>query len=104
MEVNKSYIEFLLQLLNNDENIDIENHQEELIVNLYLTLLSLSNLEYSEKLDQVEKELGIEIFGDTKVKISLVDEDEETWDILDDKTADEISKINTNYINEEMTK
>ena len=46
MEVNKSYIEFLLQLLNNHENIDIENHQEELIVNLYLTLLSLSNLEY----------------------------------------------------------
>ena len=53
---------------------------------------------------EIEKELGIEIIGDTKVKISLVDEDEETWDILDDKTADEISKINTNYINEEMTK
>ena len=37
MEVNKSYIEFLLQLLNNDENIDIENHQEELIVNLQIS-------------------------------------------------------------------
>ena len=32
---------------------------------------------------EIEKELGIEIIGDTKVKISLVDE-EETWDSLDD--------------------
>ena len=56
MEVNGSYIQFLLQLLNSDENINLEQCQEELKVNLYLTLLSLSNLEYSEKLDQVEKE------------------------------------------------
>lgn len=56
MEVNNSYIEFLLQLLNKEENINIEEYKEELIVNLYLTLLSLSNLEYSEKLDQKEKE------------------------------------------------
>ena len=28
MEVNKSYIQFLLQLLNNDEDIDIEKNQE----------------------------------------------------------------------------
>ena len=53
---------------------------------------------------EIEKELGIEIIGDTKVKISSVDEDEETWDILDDKTNDELGKINTNYINEEITK
>ena len=29
MEVSKSYIKFLLQLLNKDENIDIEKYQEE---------------------------------------------------------------------------
>ena len=52
---------------------------------------------------EIEKELGIEIIGDTKVKISLVDE-EETWDNLDDKTTDELDKIDTNYINKEMTK
>ncbi|MBQ2873249.1 MAG: outer spore coat protein CotE [Bacilli bacterium] len=52
---------------------------------------------------EIEKELGIEIVGDTKVKISLVEE-EETWDILDNKTNDEIDKINTDYINEEITK
>lgn len=52
---------------------------------------------------EIEKELGIEIIGDTKVKISLVDEDE-TWDILDDKETKEIEKINTNYIKKEITK
>ena len=80
MEVNKSYIEFLLQLLNNDENIDIENHQEELIVNLYLTLLSLSNLEYSEKLDQVEKETIRDFLtrlNNLKLKIQLKRKTEE---------------------------
>ena len=53
---------------------------------------------------EIEKELGIEIIGDAKVKISSVDEEDETWDILDDKQADEIETINTNYINEEITK
>ena len=53
---------------------------------------------------EIEKELGIEIIGDTKVKISSVDEEDETWDILDDKQTEEIEKINTNYINEEITK
>ena len=51
MEVNKSYIEFLLKLLNNEENLDINKYQEELIVNLYLTLLSLSNLDYTDDID-----------------------------------------------------
>lgn len=52
---------------------------------------------------EIEKELGIEIIGDTKVKISLVEE-EETWDILGDKTTEGLDKINTNYINKEITK
>lgn len=52
---------------------------------------------------EIEKELGIEIIGDTKVKISSVDE-EETWDNLDDTKTEEIDKINQNYINKEITK
>ena len=49
------------------------------------------------------EELGIEIVGDTKVKISLVEE-EDNWDLLEEKAENEIDKINTNYINEEITK
>ena len=60
---------------------------------------------------EIEKELGIEIIGDTKVKISLVEE-EETWDNLDEsikEIRDEIlepsmDKINTNYLNKDIKK
>ena len=52
---------------------------------------------------EIEKELGLEIIGDTKVKISSVDE-EETWDSLDSETEEEIDKVNPNYIDEEIVK
>lgn len=53
---------------------------------------------------EIEKELGIEIIGDTKVKISSVDDEDDNWDILGDEKKDELSTINTNYINEEISK
>ena len=50
------------------------------------------------KLD-IEKELGIEIVGDTKVKISSVEDDDDGWDELGNTNTDEeISKVNPNYI------
>ena len=52
---------------------------------------------------EIEKELGIEIVGDTKVKISSVDDELDTWNDLDEK-EDTIDNINTEYINEEITK
>ena len=52
---------------------------------------------------EIEKELGLEIIGDTKVKISSVDE-EETWDSLDSEAEEEIDKVNLNYIDEEIVK
>lgn len=74
MEVQKSYIKFLLQLLNSEENINIENYQEELMVNLYLTLLSLSNLKYSKDIDKIEKDVISDFLrklNNLKVKIQL---------------------------------
>ena len=52
---------------------------------------------------EIEKELGLEIIGDTKVKIASVEE-EDNWDILDNSEDNEIDKINTNYLNEEIIK
>ena len=46
---------------------------------------------------EIEKELGIEVVGDTKVKIAI-EEDEEPWDILTDET--EIEKIENEIDNE----
>ena len=52
---------------------------------------------------EIEKELGIEIVGDTKVKISSVDDDDDSWDDL--ANPDEaLDNINPDYINEEITK
>lgn len=49
----------------------------------------------------IEKELGVEIVGETKMKISI-EEDEEPWDdILDEITDEElkdIDKVDENYI------
>ena len=53
---------------------------------------------------EIEKELGIEIIGDTKVKISSVEDDDDNWDLLEEKQEDELSKINQNYLNEEIPK
>ena len=52
---------------------------------------------------EIEKELGIEIVGDTKVKISSVDDDDDSWDDL--ANPDEaLDNINPDYINEEIAK
>ena len=95
MEVNKSYIAFLLQLINREENIDINKYQDELIVNLYLTLLSLSNLEYNEDIEEKEKsEISdfLRKLNNLKVKIQLKRKPSET-----NKLAEEI--INQYYEN-----
>ena len=40
---------------------------------------------------EIEKELGIEVVGDTKVKI-LTEDDEEEWQVFDDKLDEDINK------------
>lgn len=50
----------------------------------------------------VEKELGVEIVGETKMKIAI-EEDEEPWDEIEDEVDEKIeeeidSSINTDYI------
>ena len=49
----------------------------------------------------IEKELGVEIVGETKMKISI-EEDEEPWDDIDDEVTEEvlqdIDKVDENYI------
>ena len=55
----------------------------------------------------IEKELGVEIVGETKMKIS-VEEDEEPWEELvddaDDKVMDDIDKsVHEDYINDKKS-
>lgn len=49
----------------------------------------------------IEKELGIEIVGDTKVKVA-VEEDEEPWDVIDDvEYNEEVEKEIENNVKED---
>lgn len=49
----------------------------------------------------IDKELGVEIVGETKMKIAI-EEDEEPWDDIDDdvteEVLEEIDKVDENYI------
>ena len=49
---------------------------------------------------EIEKELGIEIVGDTKIRISSIDDQEESWDNLNEN--EKIDNINTEYIDKEL--
>ena len=50
----------------------------------------------------IEKELGVEVVGDTKVKISI-EQDEEPWDVIEDDYTEEVAKqideeVKDNYL------
>ena len=74
---------------------------EEIIVrslkqpNCIKTEINNNKIDYS-----IEKELGIELVGDIKVKIEA-NEEEEPWDeIVDEKTNGEIDSLNDNFMEE----
>ena len=63
---------------------------------------NVSNVEIKDKdiVFTIEKELGIEIIGDTKAKI-LVEEDEDPWEIIGDDVDKQIDReVNENYMKE----
>ena len=49
------------------------------------------------------KELGVEIVGETKMKIAI-EEDEEPWDVVDDEVTDEDLNEIDNNVNEDYIK
>jgi len=54
---------------------------------------------------EIEKELGIEIIGDAKVKIQIMEDAYEDYDIIDEEMSEEeISDIIDNEINEDYLK
>ena len=53
---------------------------------------------------EIEKELGVEIVGDTKVKVA-VEEDEDPWDVIDDVSYDdEVSNEIDNSVRDDYIK
>ena len=87
--------------VNQKESIDSE--EKDIIVRSLKQPSCISAHENGNSIDlEIEKELGVEIVGSTKVKIAI-EEDEEPWDVIgdDDYTEEvdnEIDKIKKDYI------
>ncbi len=80
------------------ESSTLTNDSEILITSLKNpTVIDVSSEDNLIKYE-IEKELGIEIIGDAKVRIQIMDSDYEDYDIIDD-TDEEINK----YIDNEVT-
>lgn len=94
-----SYTDKLNVPIKNDSNIDSAS---EIIVRC-LKQPTVSNVKIENgivNLD-IEKEMGVEIVGDAKVKISVEDDYDDYEEIVDDEDVEEIiSEVNENYLND----
>ena len=46
----------------------------------------------------IEKELGVEIVGDTKIKVPIEDVDDDYDEIVDEEEVTSIDDVNENYL------
>ena len=46
----------------------------------------------------IEKELGVEIVGDTKIKVPIEDVDDDYDEIIDEEEVTSIDDVNENYL------
>lgn len=76
-------------------NSDFNSDSEILIRSLKQPMCSNVRIENDEIKFDIDKELGVEIVGDAKVKV-LVEEEDDDWDILEEEkkvTDEELKKI-----------
>ena len=83
------------------ENSDLSSDTDIIVRPLKQPSCSGVNINNKLILFDIEKELGVEVVGETKVKIAI-EEDEEPWEDIDDdlneKDIEEIDKVNDEYI------
>ena len=85
------------------EDVDLTGDTDIIVRTLKQPTCSKVNIEEDGKISfDIEKELGVEIVGETKMKIAI-EEDEEPWQDLSEEVTDEIEKeidenVNENFI------
>lgn len=79
------------------ENADLSSDTDIIVRSLKQPTCSSVNIQDDKTISfNIEKELGVEIVGETKVKIA-VEDDEEPWDeIVDDVDEDTLKEIDEN--------
>lgn len=83
-------------------NNDIDADTDIIVRSLYQPNCSDAKIEGKTIKFNIDKELGVEIVGETKMKIAI-EEDEEPWDIIDDdytekEEADIDASVNEDYL------
>ncbi len=82
------------------ENADLTSDTDVIVRTLKQPTCSKVNIENNGVISfDIEKELGVEIVGETKMKIAI-EEDEEPWDEIEDEMDEEIEKEIENNIDE----
>jgi len=81
-------------------DLDISNDTDIIVRTLKQPNCTKVNIEGNKIYFDVEKELGVEIVGETKMKIAIED-DEDPWDELNDEMNESIEKEIDNTINED---
>ena len=85
-------------VLNVKDNGEITSDTEVIVRSLKQPTCGKVEIKDGDITFTIDKELGIEIIGDTKAKI-LVEEDEEPWETINDNVDEQIDKeVNENYI------
>ena len=83
------------------DNTDLSDNTDIIVRTLKQPTVTKVDIKDNNITFNIEKELGVEIVGDTKVKIAIED-DEEPWDILEDDNIEEdikeIDEVQDNYL------
>lgn len=83
------------------ENADLSSDTDIIVRTLKQPSCSGVNINNKKIVFDIEKELGVEVVGETKVKIAI-EEDEDPWDDIDDELSDkdieEINNVNADFI------
>lgn len=82
------------------ENADLSGDTDIIVRTLKQPNCSKVNIQNGIIYFDVEKELGVEIVGETKVKIAI-EEDEEPWDEIDDDVTEELEQEIDNSVTED---
>lgn len=82
------------------ENADLNSDTDIIVRPLKQPSCSSVNIDGNKITFDIEKELGVEIVGETKMKIAIEDE-EEPWDEIEDEVDDKIEEDIDNSVNEE---
>lgn len=95
-----NYSEKMNVPLKNDTILD--NNSEIIVRSLKQPTVTDVSINNGEVNLTIEKELGVEIVGNTKVKISVEDIDEDYVELIDDDIEQEVDKINDDYLETEV--